>query len=322
MNRALAHLFLWLALGCAHAGPAWEPVAQPDFWVDDTESAWFIVMADTQFGMYATPLPLALLGFTFDQDSFERETENMELAIAHANRLRPDFVVVCGDLVNTPGHAKQIAEFQRIAATLDPAIHLYLVAGNHDVENTPTPESVAAYRETFGPDWYSFREGDIYGIVLDSSLIYAPDLVPDEAEAQLAWLRDELDRAWESGAGKILVFVHHPFFLEEPDEDDQYFNIPRERRERYLALFREEKVRAVFAGHYHRNAHSWDGELEMITTGPVGKPLGRDPSGLRVVRVGPEGLDHIYFALDAIPEHLGAGAEAGAATAPGPTPAP
>jgi hypothetical protein len=33
-------------------------------------------------------------------------------------------------------------------------------------------------------------------------------------------------------------------------------------------------VSHVFAGHYHRNALARDGDLEMATTGPVGKPLG------------------------------------------------
>ena len=48
----------------------------------------FIQMSDTQFGMY-----------TKDAD-FAHETANFEFAIATANRLRPAFVVVTGDLTN------------------------------------------------------------------------------------------------------------------------------------------------------------------------------------------------------------------------------
>jgi 3',5'-cyclic AMP phosphodiesterase CpdA len=262
-------------------------------------------MADTQFGMWSTPKLFLLFGWGGDPDSFARETHNMEQAITHANRLQPDFVIVCGDLTNTPGHTGQIAEFQRISAQLDPEIPFYVVAGNHDVGNVPTTESLAAYRETFGPDYFSFRARDVYGIVLNSQLIHSPDGAPKEAAAQLAWLRAELARAKDTDAAHILVFQHHPFFLEAPDEKDQYFNLPRKRRGPYLALFREAGVRAVFAGHYHRNAHGWDGSLEMVTTGPVGKPLGDDPSGLRIVRVGEYGLDHAYFALDQVPEFLG-----------------
>ncbi len=38
---------------------------------------------------------------------------------------------------------------------------------------------------------------------------------------------------------------------------------------------------------------------------PRGMPLGDDPSGFRIVRVGPHGLDHAYFGLESVPERLG-----------------
>jgi len=277
----------------------------PVGWAADSDAVYFIQMADTQFGMWATPLLFTYLGWGRNDNSFAKETVNMQRAITHANRLRPEFVIVCGDLVNTPGHPGQTAEFQRIAAQLDSGIPFYVVAGNHDVGNEPTAESLSSYRETFGPDWYSFRHGDIYGLVLNSQLIHSPNGAAKEAEAQLAWLRRELEAATASGLSHILVFQHHPYFLEEPEEDDQYFNIPREPRALYLDLLREAGVRAVFAGHYHRNAHGLDGAMEMVTTGPVGKPLGDDPSGLRIVRLGGGGLDHVYFGLDQVPESLG-----------------
>jgi len=277
----------------------------PEGWAGDTRSQFFVQMADTQFGMFATPLLFAYMGWSWNDASFARETVNMEKAIASANRLKPSFVVLCGDLINTPGHPGQTAEFKRIAGQLDASIPFYVVAGNHDTENQPTAESLAWYRETFGPDWYSFRQGEVYGIVLNTQLIHSPRNVPDEAAKQLTWLHSELAAGAASGAGQILIFQHHPYFLVSPDEDDQYFNIPKQRRSQYLALFREAGVRAVFSGHYHRNAHGWDGPLEMVTTGPVGRPLGDDPSGLRIVRVGEAGLDHAYFALDAVPKRVG-----------------
>ena len=63
-------------------------------------------------------------------------------------------------------------------------------------------------------------------------------------------------------------------------------------------------VRTVFAGHYHRNAVARDGDLEMVTTGPVGKPLGADPSGFRIVIVTRDSIMHRYYALDSVPERL------------------
>ena len=106
-----------------------------------TSSAFFFLQfSDPQFGMFT------------DNRDFVQETANFEFAVATANRLHPAFLIVTGDLVNKPGDTAQIAEYHRIAAKLNPSTPLYNVAGNHDVENVPTPESVAAYIKEFGPD--------------------------------------------------------------------------------------------------------------------------------------------------------------------------
>ena len=69
-----------------------------------------------------------------------------------------------------------------------------------------------------------------------------------------------------------------------------------------MKLFEENNVTAVFAGHYHRNSYANDGSMEMITSGPVGKPLGQDPSGFRIVKVFKDHIEHKYYGLDAVPE--------------------
>ena len=253
---------------------------------------FFVQLADPQFG-----------AFTNDRD-FAQETVNYEFAIANLNRLKPAFVVICGDLINKPGDPAQTAEYFRITSQLDRSIPVYAVAGNHDVGNEPTPELLAAYRERFGPDYYSFRQGSVYGIVLNSSLIGAPAKAPEEAAKQEVWLKVELEKAKASGARHIVVFQHHSWFLEDPAEPGQYFNIPAEQRRRYLDLLEAAGVRYVFAGHYHRNAFGKDGNLEMITNGPVGRPLGEDPSGIRVVMVRGDRLEHRYYTLGDIPNRI------------------
>ena len=71
-----------------------------------------------------------------------------------------------------------------------------------------------------------------------------------------------------------------------------------------MKLFHESGITHVFAGHYHRNAYGRDGELEMITTGPVSKPLGKDPSGIRVVIWNEAGFTHEYYGLGSIPHEV------------------
>ena len=252
----------------------------------------FFQMADTQFGFFNA------------NKEFSRETVNMEKAIAESNRLKPAFVVICGDLVNKPGDLAQIAEYKRIAAKLDPSIKLYSVSGNHDVENVPTPASLELYKKHFGEDHYTFSSGNMLGIIINSSLIKDPSLAPAEAEAQQAWLRTQLEKAKKSGVKNIMVFMHHSLFLKDPNEPDEYFNIQTARRRMYLELFKQYGVKQVFAGHYHRNSYGKAGDLEMITTGPVGRPLGIDSSGFRIVNVKGKVVEHHYYALDSLPQKL------------------
>jgi len=249
----------------------------------------FIQMSDPQFGMY-----------TKNQD-FIHDTANFEFAIATANRLKPAFVVITGDLINEAGNAAQAAEYQRISGKLDPAIRLFNVAGNHDVENEPTRESLARYRERLGPDYYSFRVGDIAGFVLNSNLEKATEKVPEEAAKMEAWFKAELAKAKADGVKHPILFQHISLFLKEPDEPDQYFNIPLETRRRYLKLLHEYGVRQVFAGHYHRNELGRDGDLEMVNSGPVGMPLGGAKSGIRVVSVSAAGVTHKYHDFGDLP---------------------
>lgn len=249
----------------------------------------FIQMSDPQFGMYT------------ENKSFEQETANFEFALAAANRLKPAFVVVTGDLINLPGDPAQAAEYKRVAARLNPAIRLFSAPGNHDVGNEPTEESLAAYRERFGPDYFTFRIQDVAGFVLNSSLEKAPQHVPGEAAKMEAWLRTELQKAKNDGVKHLIVFQHHPLFLNDINEPDQYFNIPRETRLRYVKILHEYGVKHVFAGHYHRNSNAQDGDLEMTTTGPVGKPLEGAKSGIRIVTVsGPE-VTHWYYDFGDLP---------------------
>jgi 3',5'-cyclic AMP phosphodiesterase CpdA len=260
--------------------------------VTAAEPFFFIQLTDPQFGMFTT------------NRNFAQETANFEFAVATINRLRPAFVVVTGDLVNKPGDAAQMAEFQRIAGKVDRSIPVYNVVGNHDIENVPTPGTIAAYTNAFGPDHYSFRHADLIGIVLNSIIIHSPQQTTNELAAQERWLRAELERARQNGAEHIVVFQHHPWFLKKADEEDQYFNIPSERRSAYLALFHESGVKYLFSGHYHRNAVAHDGELEAVTTGPVGMPLGGDKSGMRIIIVRKDRIEHRYYHFGELPNQI------------------
>lgn len=253
---------------------------------------FFVQLSDPQFGF-----------FSGDSD-YAQETANLEFAIATLNRLRPAFVVVTGDLVNKAGDAAQIGEYRRIVARLDPAIPIYHVAGNHDVGNVPTPESLEAYRRALGPDHYVFRHDGFVGIVVNSCLFAAPQAAPGQAKVQEAWLVAELARARADGARHAVVFSHHPLFIGDAGEPDAYVNVPRTERDRLLDLLSANRVRFFFAGHHHQNALARAGDLEVVTTGPIGRPLGEGRSGMRIVTVTDAGITHRYYDLSELPNAI------------------
>jgi hypothetical protein len=253
---------------------------------------FFIQLADPQFGMMDPA----------------QERKNAEAAVRHINRLKPRFVVICGDLVDPPpgkpDYEAKVAEFKSIFSTIDPAIPLLCVPGNHDLGNTPDAAALASYRRHFGDDYFGFWVGGVRGLVINSTLYSDPSKSPQEQEAQEAWLAGQLEEGRKQPARHLLVFQHHSWFLKAADDKDGYFTIPQVRRKPALALLKEAGVRACFAGHYHGNAAGRDGDLEMITTGPLGKPLRKDPSGLRIVEVLSASIRHAYYSLEEVPASI------------------
>ena len=272
----------------------------------------FVFLADTQLGCYATfsgftdeqiaayaamgmkvePVPPAE-GFAWDADRYRR-------AVAAINRRRPRLVLIGGDLIDDANSEDQTKAFFEITSAIDDDIEVRWVPGNHDIALdavVPTIESIEAYRAVFGPDYYSFRMGDILFLALNTSVIDHPEGAPGEWEDQLAFLSDELTTAARSDVGQVIVIGHHPLFLERADEPDTYWNLPLARRRVLLDLFERAGVRLGFAGHWHRNAEATANGFTQVVSGPVGYPLGDDPSGYRLVEVSADGIRHEYRPL-------------------------
>lgn len=71
----------------------------------------------------------------------------------------------------------------------------------------------------------------------------------------------------------------------------------------YLSLFPRPLlsatgVKAVFSGHYHRNAGGCHGGLDMVVSSAIGCQLGEDTHGVRVVVVTADDVIHRYYSLE------------------------
>ena len=63
-------------------------------------------------------------------------------------------------------------------------------------------------------------------------------------------------------------------------------------------------MRHVFAGHYHQNALAWGGDVQVVTTGPIGMPLRGAKSGMRIAIVRDAGIEHRYYGLGELPSRV------------------
>lgn len=269
----------------------------------------FVFMADCQLGCYASfsgmddgeleelaargivvPATPATSGFAWDAARYRE-------AVAATNALDPAFAVMGGDMVDDPTDPDQYAAVLRITDGLDAPMHW--VPGNHDIgvdTNVPTAASMARYRARFGPDHYAFEHDGATIIVVDTVVWVHADAVAGEWASQLAALRRELATARDR-PGPVIVCGHHPLFTVAPDEPDDYWNVPLVRRMLLLDLLVDHGVDLYLCGHWHRCGGGRYRGLEVAVTGPVGYPLGTDPSGFRVVDVTDGAVHHEYRSL-------------------------
>lgn len=229
------------------------------------------------------------------------EIENFSKAVDQINLMKPDFVIISGDLINADHSPKQIRAFWNIAHKINPDIPLYLVPGNHDIGKA-NEANINSYRKLFGKDYYSFSHKGSEFIVLNSCLIHDADSDVNMRKEQRKWFESELQAAQKKNPNHIFVCLHHPWFHDNPDEKDDYSNIPTSERKEYLDMMKSSGVEFALAGHLHKESIIKDGSLSMITTSSLGKALGQTPVGFRVFRVYKDHVEHTYYPLDRVLE--------------------
>lgn len=273
---------------------------------EDDEKEWkgpfyFIQGADPQFGLMKS---WAIGESDFGGDEWEEEIRLTEEAVEAINKMcpKPKFFALCGDLVHSmPGIEWKEAQERDLKAVLqkaDPDIPLVFVSGNHDIGNTPTPETLQSFCNNWGDDYFSFWVGGIFFMVLNTQLFFDASKCPEQKENQDRWLAEQLALAKQRPCQRVIVFQHIPLFLQNPDEDNNYFNLEKSLRQELLEMFHEAGVKAVFSGHYHRNSGGTYKDLDMVVTSAIGCQLGEDQHGLRVVVVTEDKIVHRYYSLD------------------------
>ncbi|NND83525.1 MAG: hypothetical protein HKN46_00080 [Acidimicrobiia bacterium] len=266
----------------------------------------FVFLADPQLGCRATFSGLsedavqALRNRDMYVDCFPAEDDHLweigqvEKAVEAIEAAKPDFVVVGGDMIDDIRRADQYRDLMAGFASVGVPIHW--VPGNHDIAfdgEQPTHRSIEHYESLFGDSTYAIDGGEVSLVALNTTVMHRPERVGDVLASQLRFV----ERAVADAHTPVILVGHHPLFLRMPDEPDSYWTIPCDVRERLLALRDDHDIVAMFAGHYHRNQVARTGTFEMVTSGPVGFPLGVDPPGIRIVEHDGRRLRHEYVPI-------------------------
>lgn len=231
----------------------------------------------------------AQLGFTADDkckaegrdfnDNVSYELEFLKKAVAKVNEIKPDAVVFTGDQVHHPNNLTEWSAFRTAVSAVSKDVKVFHLPGNHDVfigENTVNMEP---FEERFGKGSFVYEDGKVKLVGINTNYIKYND--PRENE-QFEWLEGILG---EKKGQTTLIFGHHPFFLENIEEEEGYFPIQKNKRKIYFDLFRRHGVDAVFAGHYHNNANgSYEG-IPSYTATSISVQLGTAQQSIRVITI-------------------------------------
>ncbi|XP_046664304.1 serine/threonine-protein phosphatase CPPED1-like isoform X1 [Homalodisca vitripennis] len=278
------------------------PIDQNKEW---KEPFIFVQGADTQLGMFQDYEEITT------EPKWAQEIALAELAVQKVNQMkpRPKFYVICGDLCHAfydkspEERAAQDADFKRIFSKVDPSIAVVCVCGNHDVGDKPTVEIIDKYKSNYGDDYFSFYAGGVFFICINSQLYHSTS-APEENEAHDQWLNTQLDIARGLEVPSIM-FQHVPWFHTDPERTvEDYFEIDYTIRKKMLDKLVDAGVKYVFCGHLHKNGGGKYKQLECVVTSAIGKQLGTDLSGMRVVKVYKDRVEHQYYPLSEIPAEI------------------
>jgi hypothetical protein len=169
----------------------------------------------------------------------------LQKAIAAVNDLKiePDFIIFTGDLTHTTDdpaeRRRRLSQFREIVGSLRNK-NVRFIPGEHDA----SLDNGQAWKEFFGPSYYSFDHKGVHFVAIDN----VSDPAARIGEQQLAWMKADLAR--QPNDGRIVVFTHRPLFDLYPKWD-----WATRDGEQAIAILKPYSNVTVFYGHIHQENH-------------------------------------------------------------------
>lgn len=208
--------------------------------------------------------------------------QNLLDALRFLPELKPDVLIIGGDVCYDRGHAETYRWFRERVQAL--AYPWFAIAGNHDFSPLMAQE-LGLQAHQHGEEFY-FSEclGDTPALFLDTGRGFCSD-------EQWQWLRTQLaDRE------DALLFMHHPPLLAGVGHMDT--NYPFRESAKFLELIQPLRRVTVVCGHYHVEKVVQRGNLTVYLTPSLFFQMKQDPVacvfdhfriGIREINLLPDG---------------------------------
>ncbi len=235
----------------------------------------FVQICDTQLGM----------------GGYEQDLKTFKQAVNKINELKPDLVVLCGDLVNDTTDSSY-SDFLKIKQGLN--MPCYVAPGNHDIGKIPNDTTLGYYRKTIGKDYYEFHHKG-YSFIVTNTQLWKVN-VENESEKHDNWFKETLKNQ-NIEQYPVFVIGHYPLYTEQPDEEEHYFNIPLSKRREILKLFQQNNVIAYLSGHTHELMINYFENVQLVSGETTSKNFDNRPFGFRFWEVTSDTIKNHFVTL-------------------------
>ena len=241
----------------------------------EPEQFSFVQLCDTQLGF----------------GGYEHDIKSFKVAVKQINTLRPDFVVICGDLVNSRKDSV-FSKFKEIMSGFK--MPCYIAPGNHDIGVNPNIKSLNNYRKIIGKDYYKFQNKGYSFIVTNTQLWKAN--VESESEIHDNWFK-RIIKDESVNVNPVFVIGHYPLFIKTLEEKETNQNLPLTKRKEILNLFTQNNVKAYLTGHTHRTIINNYKNIQLVSGSATSRNAGKESLGFRVWNVSLDTITHSFIPL-------------------------
>jgi len=184
----------------------------------------------------------------------------------------PSFVAVTGDLFSDSIRNDQVVK-EGLAAVKGLKPPVYFIPGNHDITKTDAATTTQAFELLFGP---VNRKAEVNGVVCLFVCTEPTDAGTHRpGEIQRDWISKNIG----SGRKPVLVFMHRPPLRDMLTGSDGEVSWDDKVDSRWVRLFETRpEIKAVFAGHWHRDELGWVGATPVYVCPAVARFWDRKPA--------------------------------------------